>query len=1097
MCKQQSVRHIEVQENEDTPEEFIGMIRKAKENKEDEDLVNVTVTASKHRARGNPSIKFLPDTGSTVDAIGETLFNTMFKGWSRQSVSQRSTVKAVNGEPLRCTGKIVCTLHHKGKCYDTEVKIFEGIDGAILSKKGCKALGLIGQSFPHETVAKLSVIDSDKIVHVSNNDDHDEKKCEKLKYKLMEKYSDVFEDTCLKPMQGPPVSIKLSEGAVPFKCTKPYNIAYHYREKVRAKLAEMEAQGLIERVPMDEPLTWLHPMVVVEKKNSTEPRITVDFKHLNKYIERPVHPHNAPREAVARVPKGMKFFTTLDAKSGYWQVALDEESRKYTAFITPFGCFRFCRVAMGLVSAGDSYNYRLSSAFEGINGMELVVEDFLVFDSSTIEDHFVHVEKVLQRCRERGITLNKKKFVFCKPVVEWCGYELSESGYSVSKNLIKALSNFPVPKSKTDVRSFMGLVNQFEPFAPELTDQMQPIRELLCKSAAFVWDKVRQDAFDEVRKTLSCPRILTHFDPGAKLRLETDAAQSRGMGFALWQSDPVNDNWRLLQCGSRSTTPAETRYSATEIEMQACVWAMRKTRLFTSGKCFELIVDHKPLLAILNYKTLNEIESPRQQRMAEKTRAYQFVTMWRPGSEHVVVDRLSRFPVDEPSEEDLLDCEENSDHVRYMVNQSNNEKTFGAVIVPDLLLENMRTEARVCGQYQKLMSLITRGFPEQKTDLDEDMREFWAERENFALDGDLVLMKSRIFVSKESRKKVLKDLHVSHQGQERTLKRARKAVYWPGMVNDIRNLIRNCEECILHLPSQAKEPMKPTISTYPFEVVHTDLFQHAGNEYLVLVDKLSGWPFLVKMGTSTSTEKVIRVLRKCFSLVGIPCMLVSDGGPQFKSMAFKEWCKSWGIKNEYSSPYNPRSNGLAEAAVKTLKKLVSKTTTNGNIETDAFYKAILELRNTPRVDGSSPAEVLFGRPVRGVIPMHKNIFRSPDDWIKNRLAVKQKQADHFNRDAKPLGELLPGQGVWVQDPVTKRWDKSGVIAEKLANRRSYSIQLSGGKTTWRNRIWLKPMANPEHEGDKESDVSKEEPSENVPRRSTRARTKPSRYEAGW
>lgn len=141
-----------------------------------------------------------------------------------------------------------------------------------------------------------------------------------------------------------------------------------------------------------------------------------------------------------------------------------------------------------------------------------------------------------------------------------------------------------------------------------------------------------------------------------------------------------------------------------------------------------------------------------------------------------------------------------------------------------------------------------------------------------------------------------------------------------------------------------------------------------------MVDKFSGWPKLAKMGKSTDSMKVMQCLCSWFSDVGIPKILVADGGPQFKSRLFHQWCLIWNITLHHSSPYHPASNGVAEAAVKSLKYLVAKITENGNLNTDAFCMGLIELRNMPREHGKSPAEILFGRPIRGMVPMHETSF---------------------------------------------------------------------------------------------------------------------------
>ena len=96
----------------------------------------------------------------------------------------------------------------------------------------------------------------------------------------------------------------------------------------------MTSQGIIEKVPIGESLTWCHPMVIVPKKASDEPRVTVDLTGLNKYVKRPAYPSRTPREAVAAITPGSKYFTTLDSRHGYWQVLLDAESSKLDTFLT-------------------------------------------------------------------------------------------------------------------------------------------------------------------------------------------------------------------------------------------------------------------------------------------------------------------------------------------------------------------------------------------------------------------------------------------------------------------------------------------------------------------------------------------------------------------------------------------------------------------------------------------------------------------------------------------------------------------------------------------------------------------------------------------
>ena len=144
------------------------------------------------------------------------------------------------------------------------------------------------------------------------------------------------------------------------------------------------------------------------------------------------------------------------------------------------------------------------------------------------------VREVIRRCSEHGITL-PGKFVFGASPASYCGFKVSADGYMVDDQLVKALSSFPVPTNRTDIRSFCGLVQQFQAFSPHLTDMLNPIRSLLSPKSAFFWEAPQQEAFSQVVRELTTPRILANYAPGIPLRLETDATQSNCLGMALWQ----------------------------------------------------------------------------------------------------------------------------------------------------------------------------------------------------------------------------------------------------------------------------------------------------------------------------------------------------------------------------------------------------------------------------------------------------------------------------------------------------------------------------------------------------------------------------------
>ena len=287
---------------------------------------------------------------------------------------------------------------------------------------------------------------------------------------------------------------------------------------------------------------------------------------------------------------------------------------------------------------------------------------------------------------------------------------------------------------------------------------------------------------------------------------------------------------------------------------------------------------------------------------------------------------------------------------------------------------------------------------------------------------------SRVIIPASLRREVLHGLHASHQGQDRTLRRARQVVYWPGITSDIQNMIRSCPACAERLPSHAAEPLlSDPRPSRPFKNTAADLFHYSGRTFLVYTDRYSGWPAVGTTGRTATSLDVIYLLKEWMTDKGIPTILKTDGGPQFASQAFSDFCRQWGIHHVLSSPHHHEANGAAEAAVKAMKALIAKTTTTGRIDVDEFRSGLLEFRNTPRAHGFSPAQLLYGRTLRSQLLTHPTALKQ--EWREQRNALDKaatslmaKAKTQHDEHARPLSILAPGTVVRVQHPRTKRWD---------------------------------------------------------------------------
>ena len=324
----------------------------------------------------------------------------------------------------------------------------------------------------------------------------------------------------LREMEGGPMVIELREDATPTashrRPSDPVRLAGGHH---KAQLDELQARGVI--APVDYPTDWCHPMVAVAKRPSGV-RLCVDLTRLNRFVKRPTYPVRPPHDAVTGIPAGCRWMTTLDAAMGYFQVPLAEPSQDLTCFITPWGRMKFLRAPQGCVSAGDEYNLRGDKALGDIPNTVKVVDDLLAYDT-TYRAHLAHVIAVIQRCDERGITLNPKKFVFARHEVNYCGYRITPDGYTSDGDKLKAIAEFPRPENVTDLRSFMGLTNQLGGLSSELAHAAEPLRDLLKARHLWCWTAQHEVAFLRVKAVLAAPPVMAFFDPS----LPTTAADGR------------------------------------------------------------------------------------------------------------------------------------------------------------------------------------------------------------------------------------------------------------------------------------------------------------------------------------------------------------------------------------------------------------------------------------------------------------------------------------------------------------------------------------------------------------------------------------------
>lgn len=272
----------------------------------------------------------------------------------------------------------------------------------------------------------------------------------------------------------------------------------------------------------------------------------------------------------------------------------------------------------------------------------------------------------------------------------------------------------------------------------------------------------------------------------------------------------------------------------------------------------------------------------------------------------------------------------------------------------------------------------------------------------------------RIVIPVTLRKEMLTKIHTGHRGIEKCRNRAKQVMYWPGIYAQMEEMVNSCSTCIKFRPKQPSEPLKPhDLCNYPWEKVGADLCVFNGKNYLVLCDYYSNYSEVCRLH-NVSSQSVINAMKYVFSDQGIPKIVFSDNGPQFKSAEFSEFAKSYDFQHHTSSSLYPKSNGLVEKTVGIVKGVLEKYADDGS----DFHMSLLIYRATPILDGQSPAEILNnGRKLRSNLPMadscRGNHFTESYERAKIQQKLKQKQ--YHDRNTKELSPLSPGQTVRLRN----------------------------------------------------------------------------------
>lgn len=687
------------------------------------------------------------------------------------------------------------------------------------------------------------------------------------------------------------VKHKIVTNSEPIK-QRYYPVSPFKQKLINEEVDKMLAAGIIEPSKS----AWSSPILLVPKPNG-EQRFCVDFRKLNAVSEKDAYPLPYMSSILDKLG-GAKYLSSLDLKSAYHQVEMEESSKQYTAFTVPGrGLFQFTRLPFGLHNAPATFQRLIDSVLEeDLAAWVFPYLDDVIVVADSFEKHLEILGEVFSRLEKAGLTLNKNKSKFCRAELKYLGYIVNRNGLSVDPGKVEAITNMTAPKNVREVRRILGMISWYRRFIPSLSDLISPLSRLLRKGVKFVWDESCEIAFQGIKSALISAPILTCPNFEHDFTLQTDAS-AYGVGAVLSQ---FYDGKEHVICYiSRTLTRQERVYSATERELLAVLFAVEKLRCYLEGTKFTLVTDHASI------QWLHCLKNPQNRlgRWVLRLQQFNFDVVHRKGREHVVPDTLSRAVSSSLSDLEMSSIDLNVDLIKDKWYLNLKRK----ILQDPLAFPLWRV---LDGKIYKYVQL---DFPELR-----DNSDFW-----------------KLVIPKQSRREVMESCHNTpvggHFGVHKTYAKVARLYYWPFAKADVAKFVKECHECQRVKPEQklpAGHMGNAVHAKRCWQIISTDLFgplpksKHGNLYILVITDTFSKFNHFVPIRRANA-DTIARIIEEqIFLSHGVPEIIRCDNGVQFKSRQFKNLTDKYGVKIIFNPNYHPSPN-TTERVNRVLKTILS------------------------------------------------------------------------------------------------------------------------------------------------------------------------------
>lgn len=797
--------------------------------------------------------------------------------------------------------------------------------------------------------------------------------------------------------------------------TKQYPIAHRLMPDLEKQINEWLDAGIIIKHRAN--TSFNSPLLLVPKKDEnnqiTSHRVCLDVRGINKLIPDVVFPVPKIRSIFDNLAGG-EVFTKIDLKNAYNSFLVHPEDQHKLCFQFKNQTYTFQGCCFGLKTVTAIFCKVMKILFEDMDFIETYVDDCVI--KGTAETHTENVRRVIERLTSVNLKINVKKCSWYQRSIYLLGFVVESGGIiKVDPRRLTNIDNWPIPRTKKDVMRLMGIVSYMRDFVPLISRIAAPIDRLRTDlNVELHWTQEHTDAFVALKEILKSKTLLHTPDLSKKFYVATDASKY-GVGAVLTQRD---EHGRTLHIAfaSKALSPSQREWGTTKRELYAVVFALQKFRELLWGNKFELRTDHKALTYLHTQAQAN----PMMIGWIETLLDFNFDVVHIKGILNQLPDLLSRLYEPCLANEFMLGGGEagKKSKEKGKRNQKENRRmqTSHAVVKQKVIYSRDRDLNTLAVKVNKFAKAPTAGY---------------------------------LTPPEEKRAGLLKDAHnFGHFGSTSIVEQLHsQGIHWNNIYKGAAETVKSCIECQRHnISKRGYHPLKNIVAYLPFDHIGIDLLgplpvTRNGNIFvLVVIDVCTRYTIIRPLKNKQSDTVAIELI-KIFGDYGIPKIIQSDNGREFKNSLMHSLSKHLGIDRRYNTAFHSRGNGVSESAVKTTLNTIRKMVNSNSNDWDNVLP-IVQLASNYKIkyrSKSAPFSLMYARRL--------NDFKdysdpSMDDQIPNRPMNEVELAERIDRMYDVVFPAIRERTQRLIEEESRKFNDKNVIID-IPNGTAVMVRLPG------------------------------------------------------